>query len=144
MKHQWIAVLVALCVYAGTAPGQSAKKQGSKSASLTSAPPATGATLFRAHCASCHGVRGVGDGPVAGALNLKPSDLTRLNQRNGGHFPAFRIEQMLGGSIEIPVHGTKSMPVWGPALAQSEPVASSQKIRLLIDYLQSLQAPANK
>lgn len=34
-----------------------------------------GAALFAAHCASCHGPGGKGDGPAAAALDPKPADL---------------------------------------------------------------------
>jgi putative copper export protein/mono/diheme cytochrome c family protein len=35
-----------------------------------------GGTLYRAHCQSCHGVAGYGDGPAGGALPRRPADLT--------------------------------------------------------------------
>lgn len=35
-----------------------------------------GALLYRRHCASCHGTRGHGDGPVAASLAAPPPDLT--------------------------------------------------------------------
>jgi len=37
---------------------------------------ATGARLYQAHCASCHGLSGYGDGPAARGLRPKPADLT--------------------------------------------------------------------
>jgi putative copper resistance protein D len=37
---------------------------------------ARGAGLYDAHCASCHGVRGRGDGPAALAIDRPPADLT--------------------------------------------------------------------
>ncbi len=37
---------------------------------------ASGAALFRAHCASCHGVGGRGDGPGGAGLPRPPADLT--------------------------------------------------------------------
>jgi putative copper export protein/mono/diheme cytochrome c family protein/peroxiredoxin len=37
---------------------------------------ASGAALYRAHCAACHGIRGYGDGPAAAGLHPKPADLT--------------------------------------------------------------------
>jgi putative copper export protein/mono/diheme cytochrome c family protein len=37
---------------------------------------AQGASLFAAHCASCHGPEGRGDGPAAASLNPPPADLT--------------------------------------------------------------------
>jgi putative copper resistance protein D len=35
-----------------------------------------GEALYRAHCQSCHGVGGAGDGPVGAALPRRPADLT--------------------------------------------------------------------
>jgi putative copper resistance protein D len=37
---------------------------------------ARGHTLYRAHCAVCHGVGGYGDGPAAAGLRPRPADLT--------------------------------------------------------------------
>jgi putative copper export protein/mono/diheme cytochrome c family protein/peroxiredoxin len=37
---------------------------------------ATGAALYREHCAACHGPAGYGDGPAAAGLHPKPADLT--------------------------------------------------------------------
>jgi putative copper export protein/mono/diheme cytochrome c family protein/peroxiredoxin len=37
---------------------------------------ATGAVLYREHCAGCHGITGYGDGPAAAGLHPKPADLT--------------------------------------------------------------------
>lgn len=37
---------------------------------------ASGARLYEAHCAICHGVSGYGDGPAARGLRPKPADLT--------------------------------------------------------------------
>lgn len=40
------------------------------------AAAAAGKTLFAANCASCHGDKGKGDGPIAESLPFKPSNLT--------------------------------------------------------------------
>lgn len=37
---------------------------------------AEAARLYPGHCASCHGARGEGDGPMAGQMSLPPADLT--------------------------------------------------------------------
>ena len=37
---------------------------------------------FIQSCASCHGVKGRGDGPVAKSLAKAPADLTKLSQKN--------------------------------------------------------------
>ena len=47
----------------------------------------SGRNEFLRSCASCHGVSGKGDGPVAKSLSPPPSDLTRLSEANNGVFP---------------------------------------------------------
>ena len=37
---------------------------------------ANGAALYRAHCATCHGAAGRGDGPGGAGLPRRPADLT--------------------------------------------------------------------
>lgn len=58
----------------------------------------SGAALYAANCAVCHGAdgRGGGGGGVAG-LSKTPPDLTLLAQRNGGDFPAYQALEVLEG-----------------------------------------------
>ena len=49
-----------------------------------------GKDLFRAYCASCHGMDAKGNGPVAPALKAPVPDLTTLAKRNRGVFPVNR------------------------------------------------------
>ena len=72
-----------------------------------------GRNEFLRSCASCHGVSGKGDGPVAKSLRPPPSDLTRLSAANNGVFPVSRVHEVIDGRIERLVHGTRDMPVWG-------------------------------
>ena len=72
-----------------------------------------GRNEFLRSCASCHGVSGKGDGPVAKSLSPPPSDLTRLSAANNGVFPVLRVHEVIDGRIERLVHGTREMPVWG-------------------------------
>ena len=95
-------------------------------------PSPSGATLFRSYCASCHGEDGKGGGPVADSLRMKPADLSLLKQRNRGEFPSFRVRRMLDGSDDLPVHGNKRMPVWGPGLA-------AEKANTILKHLESMQ-----
>lgn len=97
----------------------------------TSAQP-SGPNLYRDYCASCHGEDAKGAGTVADSLRMRPSDLTTLKSRNGGTFPSFRLRSMLDGSDELPVHGSRRMPVWGPGLGPD-------RTRALILYLEKLQ-----
>ena len=45
-------------------------------AALAGGDAAIGKETFRKNCATCHGVNGDGNGPMAKALNLKPADLS--------------------------------------------------------------------
>src|SRR5687767_11954752 len=72
-----------------------------------------GAVLYRIHCASCHGVEGKGDGPVAPALRKKPADLTALARRAEGKFPEEKVQSFIDGRTELDAHGGREMPVWG-------------------------------
>jgi mono/diheme cytochrome c family protein len=106
-------------------------------------------------CASCHGISGKGDGPVAKYLKQAPPDLTTYAKRNGGVFPKQLAWQAIDGRpSEIAAHGTRDMPVWGqefrretlrPAdrLKADGPGPEwyvSARISALIDYLASMQA----
>ena len=63
-------------------------------------------------CAQCHGVSGMGDGPVAQHLTQSPADLTVLTTDNGGVFPVKRMYDVIEGTADIGVHG-REMPLWG-------------------------------
>lgn len=43
-----------------------------------------GKSIYQINCASCHGSKGHGDGPAAGALNPAPRDLVKGNWTRGG------------------------------------------------------------
>ena len=64
-------------------------------------------------CASCHGERGKGDGPVAEWMRLEPADLTTLAKRNGGVVPTERAYRVVDGRDKVKGHGAPNMPVWG-------------------------------
>ncbi len=101
-----------------------------------------GPDLFRAHCAACHGPDGKGSGPVAAALKAKPADLTLLAKRNGGQFPAERVQKFISGDDpSLLAHGSREMPVWGPIFHQIEEDQDFGNVRLqnLIKYLQTIQ-----
>jgi len=103
-----------------------------------------GPELYRMYCASCHGVEGHGDGPVAASLKVSVPDLTRIAARRGGTFPTDQIRIIIDGRASLPPHGTRDMPVWGWAFGatgtdpQSEYRAQGL-IGLLMEYLRSIQ-----
>jgi mono/diheme cytochrome c family protein len=100
-----------------------------------------GPDLFRAHCASCHGTDGRGNGPAAPGLKVKPPDLTLIAARNAGKFPTSRISQVIAGDDKIIPHGSREMPVWGPIFheVQRDQDWGEVRLRNLVQYLQSLQ-----
>jgi len=61
-----------------------------------------GATLYRQHCASCHGPLGHGDGPVAASLTLRPPDLT---QHFSHHRPGDLLWWLKHGIAGTPMPG---------------------------------------
>jgi mono/diheme cytochrome c family protein len=104
-----------------------------------------GAELFVTYCASCHGVDALGDGPVAPALRAPLPDLTRIAERSGGVFPESSIAMKIDGRFDLPVHGSREMPVWGARLADEMPgfatgdEVARGRIAILVEYLRSLQ-----
>src|SRR5579864_5099010 len=83
-------------------------------------PSLEGPDLYKAYCATCHGLAGKGDGPVASALEARPSDLTTIAKRHGGVFPVSRMRTIIAGDELILAHGTRDMPIWGPIFHQVE------------------------
>lgn len=113
---------------------------------LWGAPPrlaaaSSGPALYKSHCASCHGAGGEGGGPVAQALVMRPSDLRKLSLKNNGKFPVYRVAKMLGGVQEITAHGSKQMPVWGPAFRETSPKDQqlAERVKHLMSFLESIQ-----
>ena len=54
----------------------------------------SGAQLYQRFCASCHGTRGLGDGPVAPSINSIVPDLTQITRRHGGDFPSEQLRRL--------------------------------------------------
>ena len=106
-----------------------------------------GAQLFRAYCATCHGVAGHGDGPIAAQLRKPPPDLTTYTARNDGVFPSKRLQQIIDGT-GVGAHGDREMPVWGDAFRTSRggltPEAATQRIDAIVRYLGSIQQRASE
>lgn len=106
-----------------------------------------GSDLFRAYCASCHGLNGRGGGPAAAALKMKVPDLTRLAANHGGVFPTQYVREMILGETVAAAHGSRAMPVWGPIFHQVEEDVDRGNVRVdnLVKYLQTIQSiPSSK
>jgi mono/diheme cytochrome c family protein len=102
-----------------------------------------GSYTFRTYCASCHGARGKGDGPLAESLRFHPPDLTQLAKGNDGTYPAEMVRQVIDGRKPIAGHGGPDMPVWGDAFKNADTgddeEAVESKIQSLVDYLKTIQ-----
>jgi mono/diheme cytochrome c family protein len=100
-----------------------------------------GSVLFTTYCATCHGERAKGDGPLAANLRKPPADLTLLARRNGGIFSAEMVARIIDGRKPLSGHGGGDMPVWGDAFGRTADGADTtpDKIAALVDYLRSVQ-----
>jgi mono/diheme cytochrome c family protein len=100
---------------------------------------------FEKLCASCHGLEGLGDGSASVAKGDVPSDLTKISGRRGGVFPRAEIAERIDGRRAPPVHGTRTMPVWGERLerdyAQFEKAdeLAGARIDAIVTFLEALQ-----
>ncbi len=90
-----------------------------------------GEAIYTQNCASCHGARGEGDGPVAASLVPTPakhSDGGYMNALSDGHL--FKVIKEGGTAV-----GKSSMMApWGPSL-------SDEEIRDVIEFVRSLADP---
>jgi mono/diheme cytochrome c family protein len=102
----------------------------------------TGSDLFRAYCASCHGLDAKGRGPAASALKAGVPDLTLLSRRNLGQFPTAHVREVIIGEQVVAAHGSREMPIWGPIFHQVEGDQDWGNVRLenLVKYLASIQS----
>lgn len=127
----------------GRAPGETPE----------SAPSAVvpGQLEYRHACAQCHGQGGKGDGPRAGTLTPKPTDLTVLAKNNGGTFPERKIRKIIHNTEPIPAHGPRETPTWGKQFSLRENVIAGRRgaagssaqvdyrVKQLMQYLRSIQ-----
>ena len=71
---------------------------------------------YEAHCATCHGLTGKGDGPFAQQLKSGTvvPNLTEISKRNNGVFSFMRVSDIIDGTESVTAHGPRQMPIWGP------------------------------
>ena len=102
-----------------------------------------GENLYRTYCASCHGVDGKGNGPMAAWMKVPPADLTHIAARNGGKFPLERVDRIISGEEPLPSgHGTREMPVWGSVFSKVTRDQDLGRVRIdnLARYLRDIQS----
>jgi mono/diheme cytochrome c family protein len=109
-----------------------------------------GKNEYLASCASCHGVRGKGDGPVADWLSRPPADLTMLTENKK---TCFRSRASTTSSMaEAESQCMREMPVWGevyaggvrsraPRAMSEEKIDAMVRVRIfeLIEYISTFQ-----
>ena len=102
---------------------------------------ASGAEMYNAYCAACHGKEGRGDGPAAPAFKTPPTNLTTLAAKNNGKFPDMEIASVLQfGTSASNAHGSKDMPVWGQLFSSlGDQPQTKQRIYNLTKHVESLQ-----
>jgi mono/diheme cytochrome c family protein len=131
LRHVF-SVIAAVLVTVGTAPVHAADYLAM-----------SGEQLYMRFCASCHGIEGHGDGPVAQSFATKIPDLTLIARRHGGEFQRDWVERSIDGRQKIASHGAYTMPVWGEDFSQiGDPDAeraTRTMIARLVDYLETLQ-----
>jgi mono/diheme cytochrome c family protein len=145
-----LAVAVAGLALMGTGVASNVSKQARRSASVVEQSgqdlgplihSIEGPNLFRAYCASCHGLDGKGNGPAAEALRTKPADLTALTRNHRGQFPVAMVRDTITGDSVVTAHGSREMPIWGPVFHQIEADVDRGHVRVenLVKYLESIQ-----
>jgi mono/diheme cytochrome c family protein len=105
----------------------------------------SGHETFQRFCASCHGVGGTGDGPVASGLPIAVPDLTTLESRYGDDFNARVLRRIIDGREAVIYHGTRFMPVWGYEfwIEEGADEAAAERVETivanLIEHIESIQ-----
>jgi mono/diheme cytochrome c family protein len=135
-RRFWISGVLAV-VALSLAFGQTVKRAP---APYTS--PDSGKQMYKAYCASCHGLDGKGTGPAATAMKSPVPDLTQLSKKNGGQYPADHVTAEIRGDTNNSSHGSAEMPVWGPVFLKVSGSSAGQvqlRVKNLTTYIQSMQ-----
>jgi mono/diheme cytochrome c family protein len=101
----------------------------------------TGKDNYLRHCAVCHGLEGYGNGPLADAMKIAPSDLTILAAKHGGEFPAAKVSDVIRNGGGVLGHGSPAMPAWGLYFSEKrKPDIARARVKALVDYIAGIQA----
>ena len=102
-----ISVPTIIIAHSWKAPKEASERQNPAPKNLESIE--RGKALYRQYCASCHGINGQGDGPLAKNLTPKPADLVeRAAHHSDGDF-AWKI-----------TNGRGAMPAFKDQLSESQ------------------------
>lgn len=134
--------IVFTCAAAAQDQGQDETKTTIRHVNVKPTSPASGKEMYTSYCAVCHGADGKGGGPAATALKTPPADLTILSKNNRGKYPAVKVSSILRGTSDLPAHGSKEMPVWGPlfrSISGGRESEVQERLANLTEYVESLQ-----
>lgn len=103
-----------------------------------------GRVSFENFCASCHGLDGSGNGPVAEYLTVPLDDLRLLKQEHDGTFPFELVYETVDGRDDVRAHGTRVMPVWGNVWTEVDGSPMPQefierRINEIVEFVRSIQ-----
>jgi mono/diheme cytochrome c family protein len=139
-RHAAFAAFAALvaCGDAGSPAAKAEAPAAAPAAAPAGAPapadPAKGAAHYAALCASCHGEKGCGDGPLAATLTPKPAkhcDGAYMNKLTDEYL--FRVIKFGGASVgKSPL-----MAPWGGTLDDAQ-------IRDVVAFVRTLAVPPYK
>jgi mono/diheme cytochrome c family protein len=112
-------------------------------------PPRTiaGAEEYTRACASCHGLTGRGDGPLAEFMSVPVPDVTQIRAAHDGVFPMLEVIHLIDGRTGLRGHGGP-MPIWGDRFAADPATARGDvgteimvrgRILALATYLEAIQ-----
>jgi mono/diheme cytochrome c family protein len=105
----------------------------------------SGQAFYLKYCASCHGMDGKGNGPVAKDLKVEVPDLTALKKNNKGVFPLARVISSIDGTRKVRGHGEATMPVWGEVFKEElkekryPELTRLLKTKAIAEYIGSIQ-----
>ena len=100
-----------------------------------------GKASFKESCAACHGETGRGNGPAAGAMKQRPTNLAVIARERKG-FPASEIQASIKGTSPVVAHGAPGMMVWGAlflADANGNQAKADARINDLVAFIESIQ-----
>ena len=142
MKRLVVTFLISgavLAVAAGTRVAASGQARPTlKLAPVAYTSPTSGADMFRAYCAGCHGADAKGQGTVAFALQSTVPDLTELTAAHQGIFPQFEVLNAIEGHPNLA--GRSEMPAWSRIFQSTgDRNEAATRAHVLTDYLESLQ-----
>jgi mono/diheme cytochrome c family protein len=109
-------------------PAPPADYASKKSPGMSDSDIENGKRLYQVNCASCHGEKGMGDGPSAAMLKPKPTSVAETASNLSDAYLFWRISE---GGLMQPFKS--AMPAWKSILAEDD-------IWQVIGYMRALGA----